>query len=824
MRIPSEEEFDSMPDVTKEEKEETKRFLKNIMRNDVDVRKRKLSSFTELLADVNAPLSDGDSLVHRVAREGRADVLRVLLEYGADVNRHNAEDMTVAAIAARHGHNSLLLSLESFGFDPLELLAASKISPAYFAVQRGDVHSLEWMTNAGLDISKITVEGWTLASTAASRGHAEMIAVLGRHGVPMTSQVVQNGQYLDPTWIATLLDDSAVIHALARNGVNLSGVAHPDADMNLVDLAVDFGNENALRALGSLGLDLNRLAAGQFAPIHRAIFHDRLDIVNILLELGVDFEIPSEGNYTPIHIAVAKNYPHIVKALAEFGANVNAAADDAQTPLSSAVYGGFDEVARVLRSFNAVRVDPTNDLDPADYEYENQYDARVFVDGRNTAENRKRSPASHADSSGLDDVLRGSESRNSHGKSREEIQWRLTSFNAHLDLSADLPPQVGGTSPFLASGGLGDLRDAGEQREAVVESGFVSNADGNVSPRHATLNDAAARLTTLNTVPMGASEKVSGSNKEYNSSPTELRAARSLSSGYRRSRVFALIGCSTLLLAIAVFSASKLIKHYFRTNAGNAKEHVSTQPPSKIPEGSAEEMRPTLSSWTVTRPKSTTNAPSSGDKTAYNEVCQSAHVAESSRVKEMEKSHAKEIDTIRSNHNRAETSLQTEISTLKREVQKAKERATMLEASLAENKDKVKRIQGALDENRRRLRESAKLTASASRRAQQSLLGVDPALLSSEELAQMEKHLPNLQVSITREILKREMDKKASNDTDGLDDALDPSSECIVCLAGVREVAFNCGHLCVCNLCAPTVVNCPVCREPIFERRRIFHA
>ena len=44
---------------------------------------------------------------------------------------------------------------------------------------------------------------------------------------------------------------------------------------------------------------------------------------------------------------------------------------------------------------------------------------------------------------------------------------------------------------------------------------------------------------------------------------------------------------------------------------------------------------------------------------------------------------------------------------------------------------------------------------------------------------------------------------------------------CVVCLEDARSVAFGCGHLCVCEACAPTVVACPLCRGPVRAKQRI---
>ena len=52
--------------------------------------------------------------------------------------------------------------------------------------------------------------------------------------------------------------------------------------------------------------------------------------------------------------------------------------------------------------------------------------------------------------------------------------------------------------------------------------------------------------------------------------------------------------------------------------------------------------------------------------------------------------------------------------------------------------------------------------------------------------------------------------------------ATDEQTLCAVCLERPREVVFSCDHFVVCQPCANAVAECPVCREPVTERRRIF--
>ena len=50
-----------------------------------------------------------------------------------------------------------------------------------------------------------------------------------------------------------------------------------------------------------------------------------------------------------------------------------------------------------------------------------------------------------------------------------------------------------------------------------------------------------------------------------------------------------------------------------------------------------------------------------------------------------------------------------------------------------------------------------------------------------------------------------------------------PRSACVVCIDNEARVAcVPCGHMCLCDLDAPRVSACPVCRAPITHRLTVF--
>ena len=47
------------------------------------------------------------------------------------------------------------------------------------------------------------------------------------------------------------------------------------------------------------------------------------------------------------------------------------------------------------------------------------------------------------------------------------------------------------------------------------------------------------------------------------------------------------------------------------------------------------------------------------------------------------------------------------------------------------------------------------------------------------------------------------------------------ASECAVCLGAARDTALTCGHLC-CASCAAKLATCPICRQRVVSRTRVF--
>jgi hypothetical protein len=46
--------------------------------------------------------------------------------------------------------------------------------------------------------------------------------------------------------------------------------------------------------------------------------------------------------------------------------------------------------------------------------------------------------------------------------------------------------------------------------------------------------------------------------------------------------------------------------------------------------------------------------------------------------------------------------------------------------------------------------------------------------------------------------------------------------ECPICMVHIKDIRLNCGHM-LCNMCAQQVTECPICRNPVTQKERVFY-
>ncbi|CAK9075750.1 unnamed protein product [Durusdinium trenchii] len=128
----------------------------------------------------NSPGSNGRALVHVAALDGHVEVVRLLLEARADVNRIVEQSQETALhLAAWKNHQELVQVLLEAGalIDPV--IHSVEETPLHLAARKGHVEVVRLLLEAGADKEKVTYHSEeTALHLAARKGHEEVVQQL----------------------------------------------------------------------------------------------------------------------------------------------------------------------------------------------------------------------------------------------------------------------------------------------------------------------------------------------------------------------------------------------------------------------------------------------------------------------------------------------------------------------------------------------------------------------------------------------------------------------------------------------------------------------
>ncbi|ARF02636.1 SWPV1-019 [Shearwaterpox virus] len=92
----------------------------------------------------------------------------------------------------------------------------------------------------------------------------------------------------------------------------------------------------------------NVLYFGAFTPLCLAVYHNKTNLVKLLLKYSADVNIPNIELSTPLHLAVRAKNIKIVKLLVNNEADIDIEDDYGNTPLTLAVESGNHEICNIL--------------------------------------------------------------------------------------------------------------------------------------------------------------------------------------------------------------------------------------------------------------------------------------------------------------------------------------------------------------------------------------------------------------------------------------------------------------------------------------------
>ena len=224
------------------------------------------------------------------AGEGRFDVVKYLINHGADVSKTNVDKETALHYASEYG----------------------QLKVAELLLSRG----------AGIDVE----DKWcrTPLMLAAARGHSDILLCLINHGADL-NKTKFNVHKRTALHYAIEYGHLKVVELLLSKGAGID-VEDEDGHTPLM-LAALRGHSDILLCLINQGDDLNKTNRRKRTALHYASESGNLEVVELLLSKGTGIDVEDEDFHSPLMLASKYRYFNIVYHLIAAGASVKQLAD-----------------------------------------------------------------------------------------------------------------------------------------------------------------------------------------------------------------------------------------------------------------------------------------------------------------------------------------------------------------------------------------------------------------------------------------------------------------------------------------------------------------
>ena len=332
--------------------------------------------------DYRCPTSIGkETALFMASQNGHTEVVRWLLEAGADANTVDHQGASPLYMAAQKNHDDVVRLLLA-EVDPRDtILKSNGASPLHVAADLGSIATLETLLDDGrLPVDGLSLEGHTPLHQAAHQGQLKAIELLLRHGAD--ASIAYDGE--TPADIASRRGHDEVVALLTeaerkaaatktfcpslfagnveavelaiRNGVDVD-YRCPAQEGNGTQTALydssRYGDVDMIRLLLDKGAAVNSPDGYSSFPgstaLHAAAGYGQTDVVELLLRRGGNASQVDASGWNPLHQASKWGHLEVVEMLlADGSVDINSRDAQGETAIYRAARNGHAEVVRLL--------------------------------------------------------------------------------------------------------------------------------------------------------------------------------------------------------------------------------------------------------------------------------------------------------------------------------------------------------------------------------------------------------------------------------------------------------------------------------------------
>ena len=298
-------------------------------------------------ADVSKKAWNKRTALHYASEGGDLKVVEILLSKGAEINANDEDCCTPLTLAAEWGHIDILLYLIDHGAD-VKKKDGRKRTALHYASERGELKVVEALLSMDAEIDVENEYRCTPLMLAAEKGNNDISMYLVDHGADVNKK---DGRKRTALHFASERGDLKVVEALHNEGAEID-VEDEDHCTPLM-LAAGRGHNDSFLYLVDHGADINKKNHCKRTALHYACEKCDLKVVEALLSKGAKIDVEDEDRCTPLMLTAQSGHSDILLYLIDHGADVNKKDHRKQTALHYASEWGDLKVVEALLSKGA---------------------------------------------------------------------------------------------------------------------------------------------------------------------------------------------------------------------------------------------------------------------------------------------------------------------------------------------------------------------------------------------------------------------------------------------------------------------------------------
>lgn len=321
----------------------------------------------------------GQAALHVAARLGQAQVVKVLVQAGADVDQADADGWTPLRAAAWGGHTEVVEFLVKHGCT-LDSVDAENRTALRAAAWSGHEEIVKILLENGANVNLTDHEGRTALIAAAYMGHAEIVEHLLNYGADINHADADGRTALSvaalcaprspgANVVVTLLERGATVDYKDKEGMTPLLVASFEGHKEVCELLLeneadvdhcDHGGRSPLWAAASMGHGpvvalllfwgccIDSMDSEGRTVLSVAAAQGCVEVVKQLLDRGLDEQHRDNSGWTPLHYAAFEGHQDVCEALLEAGARVDEVDNEGKAALVLAAQGGHTSLVSLF--------------------------------------------------------------------------------------------------------------------------------------------------------------------------------------------------------------------------------------------------------------------------------------------------------------------------------------------------------------------------------------------------------------------------------------------------------------------------------------------